>query len=421
MTLEKERLADYSAEIPNFLSVLIFSIFFNIASPILIEISKSTNILTANLGFIFTTYTIGAAFGMLTSVFYNRRFKKIQVIIAGYIILIPLAVVIGFSSSKYLFWGLYLLSGYVLGVIWMQANQFILASKLKNKERLITIFLTFYPIGAFIAPFISSSIISAGFSWRLIPYTVIFLISLNIVLYIVLLGRKSENTAIQNEARLPLKEVFADKTKNLIFLLLFLAICFYGSSETIVATWTPTFLGLARSMSIQSASLALNLFWLFVVIGRLIVLIIAGRVKSVRIMLFISTLAVISMLVFSFINNKYLIFVLISAAGLGYSAMFPMLISMGSTLYEKGGGLLATFLFMASNMGLALAPVIIKFSSKVSMQLSISFSFILMAIVSIIILIVAFLFNRTAKNNVNQEPVKEVPGYREPVGEVPIN
>ncbi len=135
---------------------------------------------------------------------------------------------------------------------------------------------------------------------------------------------------------------------------------------------------------------------MFVIIGRLIVLIIAGRIKSIKIMLVISTLAVISMLVFSFIYNKYLIFVLISIAGLGYSALFPMLISTGSTLYEKGRGLLATFLFLASNIGLAVAPVITKFSSKVSMQLSISFSFILMAVVTLIILIIAFLFKGTA-------------------------
>ena len=125
MAEEKDRFIDYLSEIPNFLAVFIYSIFFNIASPILIEIHKSTNILTTNLVFIFTAFTIGAALGMLTSVFYNRRFKKIQVIIAGYIVLIPLTVIIGFSNNKYLFWGLYLLSGYILGVIWMQANQFM--------------------------------------------------------------------------------------------------------------------------------------------------------------------------------------------------------------------------------------------------------------------------------------------------------
>ncbi len=415
MAEEKDRFIDYLAEIPNFLTVFIFSIFFNIASPILIEISKTTGILAANLGFIFTSFTIGAALGQLTSIFYNRRFKKIHVIISGYIMLILLSVVIGFNKNLVLFWVLYFFSGYIFGVIWMQANQFILASKVRNKERIITIFLTFYPIGAFIAPFISSLIISAGFNWRFIYYIVIFMIAINIILYVSLLGRKNKSAAIQNEAKFPLREIFTSKTKNLIFILVFLAVFFYCSSETIVATWTPTFLGLARNLSMQPASLALNLFWLFVIIGRLIILIIAGRVKSVKIMVFISTLAVISMLAFSFFYNKYIIFVLISIAGLGYSALFPLLISSGSTLYEKGRGLLATFLFLASNIGLASAPVITKLSSKVSMQLSISFSFILMAVVIIIILIVSFLFKRTEGNVINQKPIRVEPRLSEPI------
>jgi MFS family permease len=127
-------------------------------------------------------------------------------------------------------------------------------------------------------------------------------------------------------------------------------------------------------------------------------------------MVFISILAVASMLAFSFFYNKYIIFVLISIAGLGYSALFPLLISTGSTLYEKGRGFLATFLFLSSNMGLALAPAITKFSSKVNLQLSISFSFILMSVVTIITLVIKFLFNNTAGNIINKETIKIEPG-----------
>jgi len=395
MIEEKDRLADYLTEIPNFLSAFIFSVFFNIASPILIEISKSTGILTSNLGFIFTFFTVGAALGQLTSVFYNRKFKKIQVIIAGYIVLVPLTVILGFSTSLILFWIIYFLSGYIFGIIWMQSNQFILASRVRNKERIITIFLTFYPLGAFIAPFISSSVIGANFSWRSVYYIIIFMISINIILYIILLGRKNENAAIQNEAKIPLKEIFTDRQKNLIFILLLMAIFFYCSSETIVATWMPTFLGESRNMLLQPASFALNLFWLFVVIGRLVVIIISGRIKSTKIMLVLSVLAIVSMAAVSFVYNKYMIFILISIAGLGYSAMFPLLISAGSTIFEKGRGLLATFLFFSSNLGLASAAAITKFSSKTSMQLSISFSFILMAVVTIIVLAIIFLSGRS--------------------------
>src|SRR5665811_79143 len=95
----KDRFIDYLAEAPNFLSAFIFSLFFNIASPLLLEISKSTGIEKTNLSFVFTFFTVGAVLGQMTSVFYNRRFKKIQILLAGLIIMIPLTVALNFNSN----------------------------------------------------------------------------------------------------------------------------------------------------------------------------------------------------------------------------------------------------------------------------------------------------------------------------------
>ena len=391
---EKDRIADYLTEIPNFLSVFIFSIFFYIASPILIEISKSTNIAITNLSFIFTFFSIGAFIGQMTSVFFNRRFRKLNIVLAGFIIQILLTIILSFSSNLILFYIMYVISGYTLGVIWIQANEYILESKIKNKERLITITVTFFPIGAFIAPFISSLIIEAGLSWRFVYYIIILLISINIILYIFILGRKKEILIIRNEEKLPPKDIFINKSKNLILIFVLLAVFFYSCSETVVATWVPSFFRLARNLTVQTASLTLNLFWLFIIIGRAITLILAGRIKSTKIMIAISILAIISLIGVILVNNKYLIFVLISIVGLGYSAMFPLLYFTGATLYEKGKGMLATFLFISLNIGKAIAPFITKYTSKISLELSVSFSFIFMLIVTIIVILITFLLKK---------------------------
>jgi fucose permease len=393
----KDRFIDYLAEIPNFLSVFIFSFFFNIASPILLEICKSTGIEKTNLSFVFTFFTVGAVLGLMTSVFYNRRFRKIQVLLAGLFIMIPLTIILNFNSSLIVFYIIYFVSGYILGVIWLQANKFVLESKIKNKERLITIFLTFYPVAAFIAPFVSSSIISSNHSWRLVYYVIIFLLLTNIVLYILISGRKKENTSVIEEAKLPFREIFFDKDNNRIFVIVCLAIIIYTCSETIVATWSPSFFMLAKNLAVAPVSLALNLFWLFIIVGRLIAIIIAGRIKSTSIITVLSIIAILAMAAAIFVYNRYLIFVFISIAGFGYSMIYPLLVSTGSTIYEKGRGMLATLLFISGNAGTALAPLIIKFSAKVSLVISISFSFILMIFITIMVLIMAFLFNK--KNN----------------------
>ena len=194
--LEKDRFIDYLAEAPNFLTVFIFSIFYNVASLMLIEISKSTGIATTNLSLVFTFYTIGVAIGQLTSVIYNRKFKKIQIILAGYVLTIPIAIIISFNSNLILFYILYLISGYLLGVIWIQAIQFVLENKVKNKDRIVTILLSFYPIGALVSPFISSTIIRMNLSWRFAYYVIVFLIVLNMILYVLILARRKEEAQL---------------------------------------------------------------------------------------------------------------------------------------------------------------------------------------------------------------------------------
>ncbi len=156
---QRDSFKDYLLEIPNYLSIFIFPLFFLTLSPILLDISASTGIKTGDFNLVFTFFTIGSVIGQLTSIQYNRRFNSLTVLVASFIILIPVTLILSRISSLYAFYILYLISGYILGVIWLQANNNIMRSRIKNKDRLISFALSFYPIGAFVAPYISSSIV----------------------------------------------------------------------------------------------------------------------------------------------------------------------------------------------------------------------------------------------------------------------
>ena len=62
-------------------------------------------------------------------------------------------------------------------------------SRIKNKDRLTSLALSFYPIGAFVAPYISSSIVSRGMDWQILYYLLIFLIIIIIILYLAITRR----------------------------------------------------------------------------------------------------------------------------------------------------------------------------------------------------------------------------------------
>jgi MFS transporter, FHS family, glucose/mannose:H+ symporter len=389
--VKADRLIDYLREFPNFLSVFIFSMFYNIASPMLLDMSASTGMPVTDLNLIFTFYTVGAIAGQLTSVLYNRKFAKLKVIVAGYIFIVPLIILLNFAANLFIFYIVYLLSGYILGVIWIQSNQFVLENSIKNKERIVTILLSFYPVAALISPILSSNIIKSGFSWRFPFYIIVSLIIINICLYLIIYLKKGSAHTSSQQENTSLREIFTSKYKNIVYCLIFLAVIFYCYSETIIATWIPTYLRQVKNFDIQSAALTLTIFWLFIIIGRAASLAVAGRVKTSKIIIAISVLAVISFTVLIFLNKSYLIYIFAALSGLGYSAMFPLLISAGSTIYLKGRGVLATGLFIASNIGISAAPFFTKYTSAVSPLFSVSFAPLFMALVTIIIITVRIL------------------------------
>lgn len=389
---QRDSFKDYLLEIPNYLSIFIFPLFFLTLSPILLDISASTGIKAGDFNLVFTFFTIGSVAGQLTSILYNRRFNSLTVLVASFIILIPVTLVLSRISSLYAFYVLYFISGYILGVVWLQANNNIMRSRIKNKDRLTSFALSFYPIGAFVAPYISSSIVGRGMNWQTLYYILIFLIIIIILLYLII-TRRIGYLSLKLDQKTSFKEVFIDKKRNILFILTIVMLGVYAISETVIATWAPTFFRTERSYSIGDAALVVSLFWGGILVGRVITGILSGKIRAYYLVLILSSIAVLSAVSIYFSGSRNLDLMIIVIVGLGYSAIFPLLVSSGSTVYKSGSGVLLTILFAAANFGISLTPYMTRFFSGFSMLLSISLAPIFM-MVFIILSITIIIYSR---------------------------
>jgi len=383
----KDSPKDYIGEIPNFLSIFITPIYFMTVGPMLIEMSADTNFSIGNLGLIITFFTIGLILGQLTSVYYNRRFGKIRIIIFSYIIIISCLITLFFIKNLFLFYIFYFLIGYIAGIIWLQATQYILESKISNKDRLTTILLSFYPVGNFTGPFLVSTLIKNGINWRYNYFITAGLAAIILVLYLTVKIKHDRTIAIAEIEKISFRKTFIDKKINIIFVLGCILLLFYCISETVIATWSPTFLRTVRFFEIDIAGLAVSIFWISILAGRIIVSFIAGRFKTNYIMLTLSCIGFISMIFLVFAKSLLAIFILIGLSGLGCSGIITLGISSASTVYERGRGLLASIVFAAVNIGLSIAPFITKFVSNFSMMLSIAMASVFMFLTGIFILV----------------------------------
>ena len=384
-------------ETPNFLSIFLYPIFLVSISPVLLDISSELGIKPASLNLVLSFLIIGNIAGQLTSSLYNIKFRKFTVISMLYIILLPLVVSLFFITKLYLFYIVYFACGYILGVVWIQANAFLLDSKIENKNRLINVALIFFPVGAVIAPLLSIAVSALNLSWRYLYAVIIFLIALTLASYVVL-KRKNKKEASAVEEKFKFKEVFAYKYQNRIFIISVLTLFFYGISETVIYTWSPTFFRLDRLMPPEFAGLTVTVFWLAVTIGRIFTGIILCRVKPYIYAGILSVMSLASLLFMILTDKVYLTFLAVFLVGLGYSGIFPLIFSNACLLYPKGRSMLETSLFVSTSLGAAIAPYLTGLMINMNIKYSISVSPVFMAAVLLLIILNIINYKKYIRN-----------------------
>ena len=392
-----DSIKEHLLQIPNFLTLFLIPIAFLSIGPILIEIGKEFNTSPENINLVFTFFPAGMVAGQLTSTFYNRRFKRSAIILTAYAIMIAINLFLFFSKNLYVYFVLSLVAGYMLGINYVQSTENILACSIKNKDRLFILMLIFYPIGALVAPLIGSSLINNGINWRYTFIIIALLILITSVLYITI-SLKGQNKIIAEEVqRVPIKEIFVNKQKNIIFLVTLIMVAIYVASETVISTWTPTYLRLAKGLDVNSAALSITVLMVFMIAGRIIAAIVAGKFKAKIIMLILSVIALISIVFIFLANTTFLVFAAMALAGIGYSAMYPLIVSSGSTIYVKGRGFLVSLIFASAYFGKTLAPYITKLIAEFNLSFSITVSLIFSGVSALLIL---FLVLYERKNNI---------------------
>ena len=245
--------------------------------------------------------------------------------------------------------------------------------------------MSFYPLGAFAAPFISSIIVSNNLNWRFLYYEIVIFVLIIIFLYVTI-TRKIKYLALEQEERISFEKIFINRNKNMLFILTTIILVIYGISETVIATWLPTFLRSERLFNVQNAALVVSLFWIGVVAGRIVVSILAGMIKGNYFILALSLIAIISTFFLIFPEKKFIILTAVVFVGLGYSGIFPLLVSSGSTIYKQGRGALLTIIFASAHLGISIAPYLTRIIMRLNMILSISLSFIFMSVLAILVI-----------------------------------
>ena len=380
--MKKSIFLDYLFEFPNFLSLFIFNFLFMATSPILLDISNYFNVPPGNMNLIITIFMGGVVIGILTSIFFNRKFKKIQIILVAYFMTIPILVGLSLTKILVVFHVLYSILGYLFGLIWVSANSNMMEGKVKNKDSVVNLGLGLSSIGALIAPFLSTSLINRQLSWKIIYYMIIFMVLVAIFLYLITNNKKSNNTQ-SRQKKTSIIEVFKYKNKNIFLLLSGIMILFYTTSEAIIFAWAPTFFRIQKMFNLSDAGFIISVFWIGMVIGRLSISFLSYRLNVKYIMIGSSLTGIIALIFTIFSDNIYISFIAMSIVGLSFSGLAPLILSTTSTVYDYGKDIIITIIIFLALSGNAIGPYLTKLISGNNMIFSLAITIFLMCVVLI--------------------------------------
>jgi FHS family glucose/mannose:H+ symporter-like MFS transporter len=256
----------------------------------------------------------------------------------------------------------------------------------KNKSSVVNLGHVFLALGALTSPLIASNLIARGFGWRIIFYIIIFLVLVSSILYIVFEKRKKQ-VSPESIQKPSFKKIFKYRNKNIFLVLSLVILVFYFIQETIIFTWYPTFLRLGRSFDVYSAGYVISVFWVGIMVGRLIISVLSYKVRADHILFGLCILSLISLSIAIFSNLEILNYIGIGLAGLGFSGFVPLMIASSSSIFENQKDMVLTILLSIGIASNTLAPVIIKATSSHNLIMSVAITIIFMFMSGVFIII----------------------------------
>jgi len=386
--LKRSTIKNYLIESPYFISLFTFNFYLMLASPILIDISNYFKVSPENMNLITSLVLIGQVIGTIAFIFLKRKFNVVNVVIGSYLILIPILIGLIMTTSLFLFYFLYFSSGFLIGIVLMDANIGMIEGKVKNKDSVVNLGYSFFAIGAVVSPLFASSLVDRQINWKFIYLAVAGLVMISLVSYIFKNKVKKVNQGLSKEKEITsIRELLKNKNRNiyLIFtgILMFLAMM----SLVTVFSWSPTFFRIERLFDLYSASLIVFLLWIGILIGRLLISFLSYKFKAGNLLVGLSIISIGGLVLLIFPPIQIINFIGAVITGLGFSGIIPLLVSSTGVIFGSEKDIAFTILFVLQFISGGLAPFIIRFVAKYSFFVSMLMTIIFIAMLAIFVII----------------------------------
>lgn len=209
---------------------------------------------------------------------------------------------------------------------------------------------TFFAIGAFVAPFLTSWYITMGLGWK---YTMATMGVLSVIMVVVYGKLKIDN----NTGKIADNKASFDFLKNINYYIAGGIVFFFVGTETAINGWLVTYLQNTGLASTSLAQTFLSILWIVIIIGRLFCAYISQRVDKKMILVASSFGTLVFFALFMLSSSTWTIAGCIIGLGFCLAGIFPTTVADVGDLI-KGSDFGMGILLAISGLGGIVTPYI---------------------------------------------------------------
>ena len=335
-------------------------------------------------GSFLSAYAIGNFSASFFSPFLASKIgRKYTIVLLSSLVPISFFVVLLSTSSTVIFCA-FLAAGLGRGGI-SNINNAVVNDASNGSPAKINILHTFFAIGAFIAPFLTSTFIYFGLTWKHVLITTIVLSITGVIAYGTM---ELQDKPVKEEKKA--ETVSNNKyLKSVDFYIIGFLLFFYLGLENCVNGWFVSYLQDTGVMSASYATNLVSIVWICVIIGRLTCAYLSKKFSKKRIILINSIGCVSFFLLLISTTNIAVITISIIGLGLFLAGIYPTGVANAGLLIKGSTTGMAMLLAIASLGGIIMPQIIGVLADKIGMSGAIG----ILAIDVVIMLILAIINN----------------------------
>jgi fucose permease len=345
--------------------------------PLLDPMTQELGIPRADAGLIAVAFAVGMLAGVIALNFFLARVPaKWTLIGAAWLQTVALVATGALSSGLWSLFVAYLFVG--LGCVFLNSlpGMWVSSHVKVGTHRAMVILLLFFAVGMAVTPIFIGIALGLGATWR---WVYIVEAALSGALALLLTSRPISDIEGRKNLRWGrLREVVG--FNRALFVTVLVASVLYIGSEFILNVWLPKFVIDVFDAGKTVASVAVALFWVGLIIGRLIVISLTERFRASRLLLLGMAIMAVFALGIALSTSVEMVMVMAFFSGFGASAAFPLILGFSGRFPAWHAGVVYSAVVMAGAVGRIVFPYVVgPIADSAGFRVAMGLAFVLAA------------------------------------------